>query len=342
MTLQLSHKCKILIVKPSALGDIVHTLPFLNAIKKRYPESEVHWVVAKGLYPFLEGHPMVDRFWLFDKDAWKRPADLKQNWPEIKVFCAGLRAVGFDAVVDLSGLFRSGFISWVSGAQCRIGFDNGAEGSPFFYTHKVPANMNIHAIERLLSVAAYMDCDDKEVAYPLAPFDPDPPVCQGLPDDFCVMVPSAGKPANRWPAERFGQLAARLSLPTVLLGSPADKAVLDEVMQHADGKAISLAGKTGLKELVPVISRARFMVANDTGPSHIAAACQTPVFAIFGPANPVRTGPYGAIHTIVSLDLECAPCYARDACRQCQWECMRNLSVEIVHEKIVKRQGDAL
>lgn len=346
MTLSLPRKCKILIIKPSALGDIVHTLPFLAAIKVRYPEAEVHWVVAENLYPFLEGHPLVDRFWLFNKQAWKRPGELKKNFPEIRAFCKGLRSVGFDVAVDLSGLFRSAVIAWLSGAESRIGFDNGSEGSPLFYTHKVHADMTTHAIERLLEVAAFLDCVEREVQYPLAPFDPEPAVCHDLPERFCIMVPSAGKEANRWPAERYGQLAAKLSIPSVLLGGAADKAVLDEVVDHGAGKVISLAGKTGLKELVPVISRASFMVANDTGPAHIAAACRVPVFAIFGPANPLRTGPYGAIHSIISLGLECAPCYAWEPCKKHQWDCMRKLSVDhvyaVVAEKIKRAESLAL
>lgn len=336
MTLQLPGNCKILIIKPSALGDIVHTLPFLHAVKKRYPESEVHWVVAKGLYPFLEGHPLVDRFWIFDKDKWKRPADIIQTIPELRFFVKGLRTQHFDVSVDLSGLLRSGLITWAAGAKYRLGFDSGSEGSPFFYSHKIHGDMTIHAIERYLNIAAFMGCKTSDIQYPFAPFDPNPSVCRELPETYCVMVPSAGKAANRWPAERYGRLAAKLSLPSVLLGGANDKKVLDEVVRFSEGQAVSLAGKTGLKELVPVIQKAAFMVTNDTGPMHIAAACKVPVFAIFGPANPIRTGPYGDIHTIIREDLECAPCYAWKPCNN--WKCMELITVDKVFEKIKAKQ----
>lgn len=335
MTLQLPENPKILIIKPSALGDIVHSLPFLHAIKKRYPESEVHWVVAKNFYPFLEGHPLVDKFWIFNKDAWKRFFDFKKNYPELRSFIKGLRAQRFDVSIDLSGLLRSGLISWIAGAKYKLGFDTGGEGSPFFYSHKIHGDMTIHAIERYLKIAAFMGCDTSEIQYPFAPFDPDPPVCAALPDKYCVMIPSAGKEANRWPAERYGRLAARLPVPAVLLGSPGDVPVLATVMENAKGNALSLAGKTGLKELVPVIRKAEFMVTNDTGPMHIAAACNVPVFAIFGPANPARTGPYGDIHTIIREDLECSPCYAWKPCDN--WKCMENISVERVLRTITER-----
>jgi ADP-heptose:LPS heptosyltransferase len=160
---------------------------------------------------------------------------------------------------------------------------------------------------------------------------------QTLPKKYVVMAPSAGKPANQWPAEKFGELASRLSLPSVIIASANEAGIADTVVAHSKGNAISIAGKTGLKELIPVISRAAFFVCNDTGPMHLAAALNIPVFAVFGPANPVRTGPYGDIHTVIQLDLPCAPCYAKYPCTRYDFRCMKDLSVDQVYDAIYRK-----
>jgi ADP-heptose:LPS heptosyltransferase len=199
--------------------------------------------------------------------------------------------------------------------------------------------MEIHAIDRYLEIARYMGCEKQTIDYPLAPHDPDPEILHTLPDKYVVMAPSAGKPANQWPAEKFGELAARLPLPGVIIASAGEAGIADTVVAHSKGNAVSIAGKTRLKELIPVIRRAAFFVCNDTGPMHLAAALNIPVFAIFGPANPVRTGPYGDIHTVIRLDLPCAPCYARHPCTRHDFRCMNDLSVDQVYETIRKKTG---
>ena len=192
--------------------------------------------------------------------------------------------------------------------------------------------MSIHAVDRYLKFAGFLGCDISEVDFPFAPYDKTPPVMASLPGRYAVMVPSAGKEANRWPAERFGRLAARLALPVVLLGSAGDAVVTAEVARFSEGWAIDLAGKTSLKELLPLIEKAVFMVTNDTGPMHIAAALQVPVYAIFGPANPDRTGPYWARHTVIRSGAVCSPCYRWKPCDN--WRCMEEISVEQVAEII--------
>lgn len=327
---------KILIIKPSALGDIVHTLPFLASIRKCFPAAEIHWLVARGLHTFLDGHPMLDRLWIFDRERWRNFARLRQTFKELLAFRAALRREKFDVSVDLSGLLRSGLITWAAGATLRLGFKDSNEGSWLFYNRKIPGDMSIHAVDRYLKFADFLGCDTSEVHFPFAPYEKSPPVMVGLPDRYAVMVPSAGKEANRWPAERFGGLAARLAMPIVLLGSSGDAGVTAEVARFSGGWAIDLAGKTSLKELIPIIEKAAFMVTNDTGPMHIAAALQVPVYAIFGPANPARTGPYGDIHTVIRTGAACSPCYRWKPCEN--WRCMEEISVDLVSETIKRGQ----
>jgi len=327
---------KILIIKPSALGDIVHSLPFLDTVKRCYPDTSIHWVVARGLHTFLEGHPLIDRLWIFDKEKWKRPGNLLQTLPELASLLSGLRRERFDVSVDLSGLLRSGLITMAANARYKLGFKEADEGSAYFYTHRIHGSMEIHAIDRYLKIAEAMGCKPGAIRYPFAPFAPTPAICKDLPAEYVVMTPSAGKEANRWPAERFGQLAARLDLPSLLIGGKSDQGVADEVVSHGGGKAVSLAGKTSIKELIPIIGKARYFITNDTGPMHIAAAMGVPVFAIFGPANPVRTGPYGENHTVIRADLPCSPCYAWKPCAD--WQCMEALTVERVFTIIKEKE----
>ncbi len=319
---------KILIIKPSALGDIVHSLPFLAAVKKQFPAARVDWVVARGLHTFLEGHPLINRLWVIEKDQWKQPGNLRQTVRQILQLKRDLRAAQYDVSIDLSGLLRSGLISWMSDADMKLGFKESDEGSPFFYTHKIHGSMQIHAIDRYLEIARFMGCQVDEIEYPFAPYDPCPPILDELPGQYVVMSPSAGKPANRWSAEKFGRLASQLPFPAVVIAGKAEVEIADQVVAASNGNAISIAGRTGLKDLMAVIENARFFICNDTGPMHIAAALNIPVFAIFGPANPVRTGPYGSIHTVIQHPVDCAPCYAKQPCAH--FRCMEDLSVETV------------
>lgn len=322
---------KILIIKPSAWGDIVHSLPFLSTIKKRYPEAEIHWLVARGLDGFLAEHPLIHKLWIMDKDEWKKKNRIRTTLTEIKTFAKDLRNERFDISIDLSGLLRSGLITWAAGATYRVGFSDSDEGSPFFYTHKIPGGNQIHAVDRYLLLAGYIGCDISEISFPFSPLPNLSQLLVRLPKQFCIIAPSAGKKANRWPAERFGQLAARLPIPSIIIASQADNKIALETAAASQGKAINLAGKTGLQEIVSLTAKAEFFICNDTGPMHIAAALDIPVFALFGPANPVRTGPYGRNSIIIREELECSPCYAHKPCIKFNWRCMDDLTVDKVY-----------
>ncbi len=319
---------KMLIIKPSSLGDIIHSLPFLAAIKAHFSQTEIHWVVAKGLHVLLENHPLIGKLWVINKDSWKTMAYFSDTLREVRDLYTGLGRERYDVCVDLSGLLRSGLLTFASKAPIKIGFAESDEGSPFFYTHKIKGDMEHHAIDRYLQIAKAMGCPVNDIQYPMPAFDLNPPICRSLPSEYAVIAPSAGKEANRWPARRFGELAAKLALPAVVVCGKGDAAIAAEVIAVSQGNAISLAGETSLLELLAVIKKARFFISNDTGPMHIAAAFQVPVFALFGPANPQRTGPYGPIHTVIKTDISCAPCYRWKPCEH--WRCMEDLSVDHV------------
>lgn len=309
---------KALIVKPSSLGDIVHSLPFLNALKKTHPHADVHWVVARGLEGLLEGHPMIERPWIIDKDKWKRISNVPSTIGELGTLMSGLGRERFDIAIDLQGLFRSGLITRASQAPLRVGFKEARELSSMFYNHVVAGGRDLHAVDRYMKVAADLGFDTSVVEFPIltSPYE------TGV-GDYAVIVPGARWDTKIWPASKFARLAASLPIRTFVLGSMSDAIRADEIASGSNGRSTSLAGKTSLKELAHVIKGARFMVCNDSGPMHIAASFGVPVFAIFGPTNPLRTGPYGNGHTIFQSNVECSPCYKKKCA---DLRCMENVT----------------
>jgi heptosyltransferase-1 len=332
---------KILIVKPSSLGDIVHSLPFLNALRERFPKAEIHWVIAKGFEDLLTGHPMVKKIWVINKDIWKKLSQIPSSFNEIRTLFKELRKERYDIVIDLQGLLRSGVITGATGSKVKVGFEEAREGSRFFYTCKVEGGKNIHAIDRYLKVAAFLGCNITEVCFPL-PLSFNSSLRtphSALNEDYAVMVPGARWKTKRWYPEKFGELASLIPIITVIVGAKGDKGIVKEILASSSGKSVSLVGKTDLKELIEIIRGARFVVSNDSGPMHIAAGLGIPVFAIFGPTDPMRTGPYGKGHTVIREDVSCAPCFKKKCA---DMKCMESLSVEKVYGMIKEKLQDIL
>ncbi|NLI83590.1 MAG: lipopolysaccharide heptosyltransferase I [Deltaproteobacteria bacterium] len=322
----------MLVVKPSALGDVIHSLPFLHALATRYPQAEIHWVIARGIHEILEGHPLIHRLWVIDKNKWKQPAHAAKTVTELRRLFRQLRTQSFDLAVDLQGLLRSALIARFSAAKSVVGFRESREGSVFFYSRRIRGGTEVHAVDRYLRMAKSLGCNGVDVQHPF----PKLPSLDGLiPQEtgpYAVLAPAAGTQLKRWPPGCFGELASRLPLTSIVVAAGSDKGVALRVVAASKGRARSLAGRLNPKELAAVIRGARFMVCNDTGPMHMAAALGTPVFALFGPTNPQRTGPYGARHTVIQAALPCAPCYRRKTCRD--WVCMKAISVDEVMQRI--------
>jgi heptosyltransferase-1 len=325
---------KILVIKPSSLGDVVHSLPFLNSIRSCFPKAEIHWVIAKGLEGLLEGSPMIDRLVVIDKDGWKKIRRAASTLRELSDLLGRIGSGRYDLAVDLQGLLRSGLITIASRASVRIGFSEAREGSRFFYNWKVEGGRDVHAVDRYLKIAGALG---GETANPLFPF----PLVAGTErdeeklrrelGDYVVVVPGARWDTKIWPAEYFGRVASMLPLRCVVVGSAADRGIAEKVVETSGGKAVSLAGKTDMPGLIRVMRGARLAISNDSGPMHIAAAFGIPVVAVFGPTSAERTGPYGARHVIVQSSSACAPCF-RKKCAEPR--CMKEIKPELVYQKM--------
>ena len=338
---------KILIVKPSSLGDVVHSLPFLNALTKCFPEAEIHWVIAQGFEGLLEGYPMIHRLWVIKKDSWKKIQNARHTIQEIKFLFKKLKLEKYDLVIDLQGLLRSGVITAATGSPVRIGFKEAREGSRVLYTHTVEGGKDIHAVDRYLKIAEFLGCDISDICFPFPSIESSSasslqpsafslqPSSFNSPDGYAVIVPGARWKTKRWPAEKFGKLASLLSIKSIIVGSKSDKDIADQIVSHSKGNSLSLAGRTTLKELIEIMRSARFVISNDSGPMHIAAALGVPVYAIFGPTDPIRTGPYGEGHTVIRSDTPCAPCFKK-SCDD--MKCMKRVSADKVFEIIRSKQ----
>jgi len=328
---------RILIVKPSSMGDIVHSLPFLNAIKSCHPKSEIHWVVAKGLEGLLEGHPMIDELIVIDKDKWKKLGKASETVREIRKLLREVKHKRYDLVIDLQGLFRSGIITMATGAPVRVGFSEAREGGWLFYTGKVKGGKDIHAVDRYLKIAESLGCITDNVIFPFPLIREDTGEAGEIKaalKDYVVIVPGARWDTKIWPAERFGKIASMLPLKSLVIGSKTDEGIAEKVVHASDGNAVSLAGETNLRELMEIMRGAKLVISNDSGPMHIAAGFNVPVIAIFGPTSPALTGPYGKGHVVLRSDAECSPCIKR---RCGNLKCTPGISVAIVYEKIRSR-----
>jgi lipopolysaccharide heptosyltransferase I len=325
---------KILIIKPSSLGDIVHSLPFLNAVKNTFPFAEIHWVIAKGFEGLLENHPMVKRLWIINKDRWKSLKRIKETAIEFKSLFKELEYESYDVVIDLQGLLRSGILTYATRSPVRVGFKEAREGSRLFYTYKIKGGREIHAVDRYLKIASAIGCETENISFPM-PLIKESENIKKLKEnivDYAVLVPGARWKTKRWLPANFGKLASILDIKTIIVGSAGDAEIAKGIEFCSGGKALSIAGGTNIKELISIIRGARCVISNDSGPMHIAAAFGIPVVAIFGPTNPVRTGPYGRNHIIVKSDIECAPCYKKN-CNSIK--CMNDVSVEKVYEAVM-------
>lgn len=343
----------ILIIKPSAAGDIICALPILPALRKRYPGARISWLVARHLEDLLLEHPLIDEVIPFDR---KRFGYLGQSWIVTRrfwKFLKSLRSAKYDLVIDLQGLFRSGFFAFASGSKVRIGPGEKREMGWIFYTHRMPArHRDTHIVDRIAAVGDLLRIDfsnpefsvhiqtkaRQHIREMLAE--------QGLSsDEFIALAPGGTWSSKRWPAEKFAELARRITTElgqrVVLIGGRGERTLADIVVQkNPDKKIVNFTGLTTLPELLALIDASRAVVCNDSGPMHMAAALGKPLTAIIGPTNAHRTGPYRKEECIAKTRLTCSPCYKRK-CPKASNEnlppCMDDVSVEAVFENLRKQ-----
>ncbi|MCX8026641.1 MAG: lipopolysaccharide heptosyltransferase I [Thermodesulfovibrionales bacterium] len=320
---------KILIVKPSSMGDVIHSLPVLNAINANYPDAEIHWVIAKGLEDLLQTHPMVKKLWVIDKDKWKKVSAFKHTIHDIVSLSRQLQNEHYDVVIDLQGLLRSGLITGLSKAPVRIGFSKGREFSPIFYNIRVKVDKDTHAVTRYMKTLQALGCLYDKIEFPMPLIKPSRMVEDIIKryTPYYVVIPGARWKTKQWMPERFAEVISRLDDICLIVGSGADRQIGDTICSLSQGKAVNLAGETTIQSLICLIRHAKGVISNDTGPMHIAAALKKPLVAIFGPTNPLRTGPFSEGCRVVQTNISCVPCYKKKCERL---TCMKEIKPDMV------------
>jgi lipopolysaccharide heptosyltransferase I len=307
---------RFLIVRLGSLGDVVHAIPAAAALRAHAPDAAIDWVVDPRYAAVLRLVRGLDRTIAFDT----RETGTIMGWPSIR----GLRAARYDAVIDLQGLLKSALLARVTGSSRRIGFPRAHLREPMarvFYTDTPDPGSSPHVIFKNLALLAPLGVRAPRLEFPLdlPPSAAADEVASGAGDDgYALINPGAAWPNKRWPAERFGAVAAsireRLGISLVVLWGPGEESLASAVVTAAGGAA-RMAPATTVTDLFALATRARLMVSGDTGPLHIAAAVGTPIVALFGPTRPERNGPWSAEDVSLSRNSTCA-CHYERRCRR--------------------------
>jgi lipopolysaccharide heptosyltransferase I len=329
----------ILVVRLGALGDVVHTIPAVAAIKRAFPDSRIDWLVDRKHRDIVDLVTVIDRVIAIDSNS-------IAGWPGA---IRALRQTTYNAALDLQGLLKSAVFARGSGADHVIGFSiyhlREKTARPFYSTTEDVGHE--HIILRNLRLLRAIEVDSSEIVFPLRI--PESEALRQLRDripaerPFALVNPGAAWPNKRWPVERFAAVAAFIreecGMTPVVLWGPGEEALAGAVVSGSGGAAV-LAPATSVKDLVAVSRAASMLVSGDTGPLHIAAAVGTPVVGVFGPTDPARNGPFAAADISVSRYDACDCQYER-RCHRSAW-CLADVSVAEVCAAVKRRAGSIL
>jgi lipopolysaccharide heptosyltransferase I len=324
---------RIALIKPSALGDIIHSLPVLTALRQRYRQAHIAWVVNRSYADLLRGHPDLDAVLPFDRGASHSGVlTAVRNYGR---FFHGFRQQCFDLVIDLQGLFRSGLMAACSGAARKVGLSSAREGATLFYTDVVPVPdfHAIHAVDRYWLVAEAFGAGDLpkcfRVPLPEAARSWAAALLRACPRPWLAVGVGSRWRTKRWPPEHFAVLARwaqQYAGGTVLfVGGHDESPLVRTVTEHLIGAVRDLTGRTTLPQLAALLASVDLMIANDTGPLHLAAALGRPVVAPYTCTKVLLNGPYGRAAGAVETRVWCQGSYLKSCPRL---DCMAELTPE--------------
>jgi len=329
---------RVLIVLLGAIGDVVRAMPLVQRLRAAWPECEITWAVEPTAAPLLDGHPVIDRVLVFERSRGARA---------FAPFLNDVRRVRADVTLDLQRHLKSGVTSWYSRAPVRVGFHrkNSREGNWLFNTHTIPAAAHFSSkVKQFLSFAEFFGISASPVDFGLAarPAEREHAArLLGTAAAPAALFVGSTWPSRRWLPDHTAAVCRDLTergLDPVLLGAPADAPFAKAVMEKMGTvRVINLAGRTSLRDVVALLSRAVVAIGPDSGPMHIAAAVGTPVVSLWGATSPARSAPYGFEHLAIQGEAPCAPCYLR----RCPIGrlCMESIRAAAVMERVDKALG---
>jgi heptosyltransferase-1 len=277
---------RLLVIRLSAFGDVIHTIPAVVALRAALPQTEIAWAVEP---PYAELVEIVARVKAI-------PVSLKR-WSMSRILAARRDVRRFDTAIDFQGLIKSALIARVSGARDRYGFSRDVireKPAAWFVNRHTTIDRSKHVVEWNVELArTFAPAIARVPAVDFAPFAEDATGGLARLANRVVLLPGAGKPGKQWPVERFAELATRIGSDALVVWGPGE-----ERLARAIGAEVAPA--TNFRELAFVLKRARLVIGADTGPLHLAAALGTPLIGLYGPTDPARNGPYGQLDRVVS------------------------------------------
>src|SRR6266536_1255536 len=343
---------QILIVKLGSIGDIVHTLPALAAIRKALPQAEISWVVEHRAAEILRDNPLLDRLIEVDTKALRRGLMSGETLRAPRQQLRQLRASAFDLALDFQGLIKSASIARLSGARRVFGFSRDSLREPasrILISRSIPISKNSHVIRKNLTLASgalgiSISDQPADLEFPIATNSAHQAEALNAADgtDFAILNPGGGWPTKLWSAGRFGRLADELwshyGLHSLVTHGPGEVQLAETVLQASQsGKARAV--NVSLKGFYELAKRAQVYVGGDTGPTHLAIAAGAPVVGLFGPTEWWRNGsPRTADICVERTDIDCRVDCHRRACSN--WICL-DIKVERVLEAVNERLATA-
>jgi heptosyltransferase-1 len=349
---------RILIVKPSSLGDVVHTLPVVHAIKRTHPSCHIAWIVQRGFAPILENDPAIDEIIPIFIPSTSDP--MARRGAFIRATMATVGTVNrlrklfsrdpYDIVLDLHASFRSGLLGMTNPNGLRIGFADAKELNTLFQHHRLKTDPDTpHAVDKNLLFLQFLDCIPQPQDFRVAS-------CSealrrarkflteaGIQDRDRVVYanPAARWATKMWTIDAWAQLADMLiteaGAAVVFSGSPDDVPHINAITKQMMERPVVAAGQLSLSEAVALVETSDVYVGVDSGPMHIAAFVGTPVVALFGPTDPEKVGPYGTGHRVIRReDLDCLACRKRSCENR---HCLESIPPETVYRATVNLLG---
>lgn len=324
---------RFLIVRLGSLGDVIHGVPVVGALRQRFPDASIEWAVDRRYVELLALVRGLDR---------TIAVDTRGALSRLAATIADLRRGDYACAFDLQGLLKSAVLARLAGARKTVGFTRAhlrERAAALFYSDAIEPR-GAHVIEKNLSLLAVVGIERPAVSFPI-----DVPrttasdaVTTRFPDGYAVVNPGAAWPNKRWPPERFGAVAQalreRIAVPSIVLWGPGEERLATAVVDASRGAA-QLSPPTTIVDLFAIARGARLIVSGDTGPLHVAAAVGTPVVALFGPTRAERNGPWSPDDVSISRTHMCACIYER-RCRR-QVPCIDDISVADVVRAIEQR-----
>ena len=330
------------------MGDLVHTLPAVAALRSRFPDARIDWLVESRHREVLLDNPDVNGLIEVDTLGWRRRLYSPRTWREIRASIARIRERRYDFVLDLQGTVKSAVSAFLARSDRRIGFGAGhlkERAAALLYTERVTANgARPHVIDRHLGLLRALDIDTQERRFPICVSAAEEAAAESELArmnlrDYVLLNPGGSWVTKRWSPERFGRLASAIQrewkLESLVAWGPGEEGMAQKVLEASEGAA-RLAPRTSLLELVPYIRKARLFVSGDSGPLHLASACGVPAVGIFGPTDPARNGPFGEGDEVVWKHVACAPCY-KQRCPGYGNVCLTSIEVADVLGAVRKR-----